>query len=51
MEMGDEVVNFLMQRTARDFHTLFALLDRLDRETLIAQRKITIPFVKQLFDL
>jgi len=51
MEMGDDVVTFLMSRTSRDFHTLFSLLDRLDEQTLIAQRRITIPFVKELLSL
>lgn len=51
MKISDEVAHFLMQRTARDFHALFALLERLDRETLAAQRKITIPFVKELLRL
>jgi DnaA family protein len=48
MKIGDEVVEFLINRTARDFHTLFTLLEKLDEQTLIAQRKITIPFVKKL---
>lgn len=51
MEMGDEVASFLMSRTSRDFHTLFSLLDQLDEHTLIAQRRITIPFVKELLSL
>ncbi|MBT7307610.1 MAG: DnaA regulatory inactivator Hda [Gammaproteobacteria bacterium] len=51
MGISDEVVHFLMNRTARDFHALFTLLDQLDRETLVAQRKITIPFVKKLLAL
>lgn len=51
MVISDEVAAFLMNRTARDFHALFALLDRLDRQTLIAQRRLTIPFVKELLSL
>ncbi len=51
MVMGDEVASFLMSRTARDFHTLFALLDQLDEQTLVAKRRLTIPFVKELLSL
>ncbi len=51
MKIGDEVVHYLINRTERDFHTLFSLLDRLDQQTLIAQRKITIPFVRELLEL
>ena len=51
MEMGDEVVTFLQQRTGRDPQTLLALLDQLDQQTLVTQRKVTIPFVKELFGI
>ncbi len=51
MVISDEVAAFLMNRTARDFHALFALLDKLDQQTLIAQRRLTIPFVKELLSL
>ncbi len=51
MKIGDEVVHFLINRTPRDFHTLFELLDRLDQQTLAQQRKITIPFVKELLGI
>jgi DnaA family protein len=51
MVIRDELVAFLINRIPRDFHTLSALLERLDRETLAAQRKLTIPFVKQLLGL
>ncbi len=51
IQISDEVVHFLMNRTARDFNTLFRLLDQLDHQTLVEQRRITIPFVKQLLGL
>lgn len=51
MALSDEVVAFLMKRTPRDFYTLFQLLEQLDRQTLARQRKITIPFVKELLAL
>ena len=47
LELPDEVVAFLLKRCARDMNSLFDLLEKLDRESLVAQRKLTIPFVRQ----
>lgn len=46
-ELADEVAKFLLNRYPRDLHNLFALLDKLDSASLQAQRRLTIPFVKQ----
>ena len=46
LELSDEVARFLWRHYPRDTASLFALLDRLDRDSLAAQRKLTIPFVK-----
>ncbi len=48
MELSEEVANYLLQRAPRDMHALFTLLERLDEGSLAAQRKLTIPFVRQL---
>lgn len=48
MQMPAEVAAYLMSRSARDMHALFALLERLDELSLAAQRKLTIPFVREL---
>lgn len=47
LEMPDEVVQFLLRRAPRDPHRLFELLDRLDRASLAAQRRLTVPFVRE----
>jgi DnaA family protein len=47
-EMTEEVAGYLMARFPRDLHSLFALLDRLDAATLAAQRRLTIPFLREL---
>lgn len=47
-ELSDEVAQFLMRRSSRDMASLFALLDRLDEASLVQQRKLTIPFVRNL---
>jgi len=46
MQMSGDVARYLFSRTRRDMHSLFALLDSLDHETLVAQRRLTIPFLK-----
>jgi len=50
MEIPDDVLRFLSRRIARDPHTLFGWLERLDRESLAAQKKLTVPFVKELLE-
>ncbi len=49
-ELPVDTAEFLMRRLPRDMHTLFQFLDRLDHESLAAQRRLTIPFVRQLID-
>jgi len=48
MEMPEDVARFILNRAARDTSTLFDLLDRLDDASLQKQRKLTIPFVKEV---
>ncbi len=48
LEMPDAVARFLMNHTQRDLPALTALLDRLDRASLAAQRRLTVPFVRGL---
>jgi DnaA family protein len=48
--LGDEVVSYVMKRLRRDMVSLFAFLDRLDRSSLAAQRRVTVPFVKALLE-
>ena len=45
----DEVLRFLLRRLPRDTHSLFAVLDRLDRAGLEKKQKITIPLVRELY--
>lgn len=49
-ELTDEVVNYLVARTERSMKSLLNILDELDHASLSEQRKITIPFVKQLLE-
>ncbi len=47
LDINDDVLKYLSERTSRDTAKLIALLDELDRAALVAKRRITIPFVKQ----
>ena len=46
--MGDEVAGFILRRAPRKLGELLAILDRLDENSLQAQRRLTIPFVKSV---
>ena len=46
--LDDAVLDWLFARTQRDLGSLTALLERLDRESLAAQRRFTVPFLRQL---
>jgi DnaA-homolog protein len=45
LELPDETAVFLLNRLPRDMHSLCAFLDTLDEAALIAQRRLTVPFV------
>lgn len=51
IELGTETVHFLLNRLERDMKSLLTALDKLDQASLQAQRKLTIPFVKQILNL
>jgi len=46
LELNKDAANYLITRFPRDLHTLWGLLDKLDKASLAAQRKLTIPFLK-----
>jgi DnaA-homolog protein len=48
LELPGETARFLMARSRRDMQSLYELLDKLDLEALRAQRRLTIPFVKDV---
>ncbi len=51
LELSDEVANFLLKRLDRDLHILIEKLVELDHASLQAQRKLTLPFVKEILGL
>jgi len=46
IELGDDVAAYILKRSPRDMNVLFDLLEKLDHESLVAKRRLTIPFVK-----
>jgi len=50
LELPDDTARYLLTRSRRDMASLYALLDRLDAEALRAQRRLTVPFVRQVLE-
>lgn len=50
-DLPESVGHFLINRCSRNMHDLHHLLNRLDDASLAAQRKITIPFVKDILNI
>lgn len=48
--LEDAAIDWLLGRAGRDLAGLAALLERLDRASLAAQRRITVPFLRQVLD-
>jgi DnaA family protein len=48
LELPDETAAYLLKRSRRDMASLYGLLDKLDLEALRAQRRLTIPFVRDV---
>jgi DnaA-homolog protein len=49
--LSDEVGAFLIRRCTRSMPELYGLLETLDKASLVAQRRLTIPFVKVVLAL
>jgi DnaA family protein len=47
-EMPEDVASYILSRYPRDLPSLFDLLDRIDRASLTRQRRVTIPFLREL---
>ena len=47
-ELPDETARWLQRRFPRDMRTLYELLDALDEAALVAQRRLTVPFIRSV---
>jgi DnaA family protein len=45
-----ETLDYLMKRMPRDLSSLFEVLDTLDEASLVAQRRLTIPFIRDALE-
>lgn len=48
MRLGDEVLDYLLTRFARDLTRLMALLDRLDEFALASRRAVSVPLLRKM---
>lgn len=48
LDLSPEVGDYILSRHRRDLHALIGLIERLDRAALIAQRALTLPFVREV---
>jgi DnaA-homolog protein len=48
VELPDETLQWLQRRFPRDMRTLYELLDTLDEAALAAQRRLTVPFIREV---
>ena len=48
--ISNEVLDYLLRRVNRDMTSLYEILDLLDNASLVAKRKLSIPFVKEIIN-
>lgn len=51
ISLSEEVGKYILTHCPRHMGTLFAALDALDKASLIAKRRLTIPFVKEVLEI
>ncbi len=47
-ELPDDTSRWLQRRFPRDMRTMCELLDTLDEAALVAQRRLTVPFIRSV---
>ena len=50
LDLPPETSEYLMRRLPRDLGSLFDILDRLDEASLMAQRRLTVPFIRDALE-
>ncbi len=50
LQLPQETSEYLLKRVPRDLHSLFDILDQLDEASLVAQRRLTIPFIRDALE-
>jgi DnaA family protein len=50
LQLPQETSEYLLKRMPRDLRSLFEILDQLDEASLVAQRRLTIPFIRDALE-
>jgi DnaA family protein len=50
LQLPYETSEYLLKRMPRDLRSLFGILDQLDEASLVAQRRLTIPFIRDALE-
>lgn len=50
LDLSEDAAAYLVHRVPRDMHTLCAVFDQLDEASLAAQRRLTVPFLKDVLE-
>ncbi len=51
LELPQDTSDYLLKRVPRDLRSLFEILDELDEASLVAQRRLTIPFIRDALEM
>ncbi len=51
LDLSEEAGRYLLHREPRDLATLFRLLDGLDHAALVAKRRLTVPFLREILGI
>ncbi|MGC1387081.1 MAG: DnaA regulatory inactivator Hda [Steroidobacteraceae bacterium] len=51
LQLPAETLDYLLKRMPRDLRSLFEMLDELDEASLAAQRRLTIPFIRDALEM
>lgn len=50
LQLPAETADYLLRRIPRDLPSLFEILDHLDEASLVAQRRLTVPFIRDALE-
>jgi len=51
LDLPHDTSEYLLKRVPRDLRSLFEILDELDEASLVAQRRLTIPFIRDALEM
>ncbi len=51
LHLPEDAADYLLRRMPRDLNSLFDVLDALDEASLVAQRRLTVPFIRAALEM